>query len=107
MKLPPEIEKKLTPLPYDLERYFIIDERTILIKISDLRPVRSRSQGILNANKLMLEAFNGKRRKREPVSVRKTKENYYLIVDGNSTYFNAVFSSWPCLAAKVCRDVTD
>lgn len=90
----------LNPLPEDASRYFEITENASFLPLERLVPQRARRKGIVNANLYMFQAYNGECPKRVPIKVVKHDSNLYLIVDGNSTYANALVSGWktlPCI----------
>jgi hypothetical protein len=94
MKLPEEIRRQLSILPEDPERYFEIAPDTRLVPLSSLEPTRARPEGILNANRLMRAAYDATHPKRAPLSVDPLGDGRYRILDGNSTYANALHSGW-------------
>jgi len=77
--------------PNRLDRFFNIDEATVIVPSSWLRPTRKRSKGIANGFIYMRQAYKGIIPRRKPIFVRPNAEEIGLfdIVDGNSTYFVA------------------
>lgn len=76
---------------FDLESYNVTYVRCEHVWIS-----RARTVGILNANKLMLSAKNGTVPRRAPIQVKRheTKPDKFVVVDGNSTFINLIFSNY-------------
>jgi hypothetical protein len=74
--------------PNRLDRFFDIDDATIIKPICCLRPTRKRPNGIANGFIYMRQAYQGIIAKRKPISVRPNVEGKGLfdIMDGNSTY---------------------
>ena len=89
------------PLPFDLDRYFNRQPEAVEIDVACLKPMRARPQGIHNARRCMRLAYEGSMPKREPISVVRSGENTFVILDGNSTYAVAVSSNWPRIMAIV------
>jgi len=87
-------------LPFDHDKYFAIDERTTMIPLEDLVPIRARAQGISNAKKLMRRAYNGEVTRRAPITVRRDGTKF-VIVDGNSTFAVAKQAGWKDIPAHV------
>lgn len=81
-------------LPEDPWRYFKKVPGTILVDLKDLTPTRAREKGIANANMYMWQAYNGDTEKRKPISLKDNGDGTYTVLDGNSTYANAVASGW-------------
>ncbi|HEV7310123.1 hypothetical protein [Ensifer sp.] len=93
-----ELATLLSRLPDDPALYFDLGEPHVMIPIEHLVNARARERGIINANRHMLVAANGKA-KRKPLSVRPLENGLWLVVDGNSTLLNARHSKWrviPC-----------
>ena len=88
-------------LPDEWERYFEANGKPRLVPVADLRPSRSRQTGIRNANSFMLKAYAGDHPKRKPIKVREAEDCVFDILDGNSTYANAVISGWAHLPCSV------
>jgi hypothetical protein len=97
--LDPTVAAALKPLEYDRERYFLLEARTLTLPVSLLVASRARPDGIANANAKMREAYNGRRPRRRPITVRALANGRWLVIDGNSTFVNALHSGWrdlPC-----------
>lgn len=93
---------KLTRIPFNLELFFHLDSNTLILPMDSLRSLRCRPDGVLRGNRMMQEVLAGSRtEKRAPISVTLADDGKYTIVDGNSTYFNAIFSGWPSIAARI------
>ena len=90
-------------LPYDRARYFSDVETALSLPLSALVPGRARPDGISNAWRYMREAYEGRRRRRAPVSVRPTGNGLFVVVDGNSTVSVAALAGWPDVP---CRSVS-
>ncbi|WP_426289731.1 hypothetical protein ACN9MC_35085 (plasmid) [Ensifer adhaerens] len=96
-----EIAASLAWLPDDPSLYFDLREAHLLIPLAHLVNTRARERGIVNANRHMLAAANGRQEKRKPLTVRALGDELWLVVDGNSTLLNARHSNWraiPCSA---------
>lgn len=91
----------LNSLPDDPRRYFLEEDGTVDLLLTRLVPIRARPERIVNANKLMRQAYDGLIEKREAVLVRWIGKERYAIQDGNSTYANAVLSSWKSLPCRI------
>lgn len=87
----PEMAKRL---PEDPDKYFKRDERTVLLPLDQLDPIRAREKGIRNAAGFMEEARNGTKERRKPISVTKLPSGRYRINDGNSTFAVASKAGW-------------
>lgn len=96
----------MTKLPEDPWRYFKRSAGAVLLPLRMLTPSRARPQGIKNAGKFMLLAYEGKKAKREPISVRLEGAGKYTILDGNSTFANAVQNGWDRIPAVVEKNKT-
>ena len=81
-------------LPEDPWKYFQKVPGAFLVDIHSLTPSRARSRGIANAKVYMWAAYNGEMGKRDPLSLQDNGDGTYTILDGNSTYANAVASGW-------------
>jgi hypothetical protein len=95
----------LKKLPYGLDKYFIKTPNTKRLLMSTLQPTRARKEGVKNANKLMMDSYNGKVDRRKPISVKRVRGKYEII-DGNSTFANAKFSGWKFIYADVTKNPT-
>jgi len=82
-------------LPYEIERYFVLQPGAFLVPVRRLITTRRRPRGIAHAARLMRAAWDGQRPRRPPIRVRPYKECSFLIEDGNSTALNAIASAWP------------
>lgn len=94
-----EITASIARLPEDPSLYFDLREAHLLIPLVHLVNARARERGIVNANRHMLAAANGRQEKRKPLTVRALNNELWLVVDGNSTLLNARHSHWraiPC-----------
>jgi hypothetical protein len=94
-KLDALIHEALIVLPYNHDAYFILEEGHFLVSLSSLAASRARARGITGASRLMQQAAKGLRKKRLPIAVRAIPNFGFMVVDGNSTYLNAVISEWP------------
>lgn len=97
-----EVVEAARALPHAPERYFEIGN-SVLFPLAGLIHSRARPEGISNALKLMLSAYNGDQARRAPISIRRLDGQHHLILDGNSTAIVAVAAGWPvipCLIAK-------
>lgn len=93
------LEAQLSVLGDDPGSYFDLSVEHQMIDVANLIAIRARPNGIVNANKLMKLARIGEGSKRKPILVRPFDHNRWLVVDGNSTTINAIFSGWhylPC-----------
>ena len=92
-----EDSSKLTKLPEDTWKYFEKVPDTILVDIDKLVPTRSRPEGIIEANKRMQQLLS----RRKPLDLKDNGDGTYSILDGNSTYANALHSEWKELPGVV------
>ena len=109
------------PLPEDKESnvsmYFELTSTSKFVPLDSLTPIRARHFGIISGNRFLWLSYCGIGDKRDPVSVMwDEKTGKYIIVDGNSTFANAVASKWesiwvdefvPCNAVNTNALVTD
>lgn len=65
-----EIAASLAKLPDDPSLYFDLGGPYLLIELRRLVNARARDRGIVNANRHMLTAANGRQEKRKPLTVR-------------------------------------
>lgn len=91
-------------LPYAPNRYFEIDDLTVPLEVRKLILSRARPDGIANAARLMLAAYEGRHPKRSPISVQPLPDGRFLVRDGNSTVANAVVSGWRDVPCRVVDD---
>jgi hypothetical protein len=96
-----EVLESIETLPLQHDRYFVIGPAAIFPQISQLVFSRARPDGVANANTLMREAAAGHRDRRAPIRVRSLKDGRWLVIDGNSTAINALFSDWPDIPAEI------
>ena len=94
-----ELEGK--KLPHRLTKYFTKPKGTIEVEMSKITPIRARKEGIINAEKYMRLAYEGKQDKRKPITIYKTRNGRYKIHDGNSTYAVAKKNGWKTILAEV------
>lgn len=90
-------------LPEDPRRYFKMTFDTEMIPLSKLRPEHKRPSGIERARTAMRLAYDGKIGRRDPITVAKTTQGNYSIVDGNSTFAIAKENGWKKLPVIVRR----
>lgn len=95
VSLPKEIVSSARALEYAPHRYFKIEGAVKTVPIVNLTLTRMRPEGIANAVVLMRLAFQGRHDRRPPVRIRKSTENRFLVVDGNSTVAIAAAAGWP------------
>ena len=86
-------------LPESPWRYFNQPEGTFLVPVAALKPVRARPKGLANAGHFMRLAYDGAMERRQPISVEQLDSDTWRVLDGNSTYANAVASGWMYLPA--------
>ena len=85
----------LNRLPEAINQYFLEVPGAQLVGTSTLLPTRARPQGVRNANALMLDARAGRISRRKPIAIsRDVVFDRRLVVDGNSTLLNAIYSGW-------------
>jgi ppGpp synthetase/RelA/SpoT-type nucleotidyltranferase len=99
-QLKAEVAASLRRLPEGLDRYFIRTPNSREFDLHSLVATRARDKGVSNANELMILASEGKTAKREPIKVRPLGSQF-VVVDGNSTFVNAVFSGWPVILGEL------
>ena len=91
--------KDLKPLPYDLDRYFVKTDTSVEIPLTEIVP--GEPHAVAAANRYMLEAYNGERDRRAPITLVRRERGGYKPVDGNSTLANAIASGWPTIYAEI------
>jgi len=89
-------------LPFAPDRYFVGGED---VPLRLLDATRAREKGIHNARVFMWRSYNGEFARRKPISIRPTGGGRFEVLDGNSTYANAVASRWPSIRAEIVEDV--
>ena len=82
------------PLPDDPSKFFKRTSDMIVVDLPKLVPIHARDKGIVNANRRMWLAYWGEMPKRDPLYLRQSSTGTYIVIDGNSTYFNAKRSGW-------------
>lgn len=99
------LERKLGILDKPLAKYFIIRDKDVTIPIAELIATRARIDGIVNSFSKMREASNGVRQKRTALTVcYDVTKKKFLIRDGNSTYFNLLFSGFDSVICRLSND---
>jgi hypothetical protein len=89
----------LLALTDDLDLYFTHEGAT-RVPTSALIPTRARPKGVRNANALMLKASQGEIPLRKPIAISSARvKGRRLIISGNATYLNAIFSGWTSVYA--------
>lgn len=89
-------------LPFAPDRYFV-GGKNVPLRLLDA--TRAREKGIHNARVFMWKAYVGEAERRKPISIRPTGDGRFEVLDGNSTYANAVASRWPSIRAEVVDGV--
>lgn len=90
--------------PYGHHLYFELSGDFVLCPVQNLIATRARPEGIVNASKLMKQAACGQQPKRAPITVDKWRELNLIVLDGNSTFLNALYSGWadiPCTIRNI------
>lgn len=87
-------------LPEAPWRYFIPTSKVQLLPLNKLKMTRARPEGIVEAARLMEQAYRGEVERRQPIQVR-AEGDYYLVLDGNSTTAVARQNGWGKIAAEV------
>lgn len=105
--VPSDILAQLEVLIEEPSRYFRITDDAVMIPVGRLVPTRARRGGILSANRYMRASWEGKHDRRKPITVREGSDGTYLILDGNSTYANAVHSGWTVLPCTIVTDAEE
>ena len=98
--VPDEVIGQLTILPLDHAAYFDLSLPHQLVPLSALVASRARATGIVNANVYMRRASQGEMAPRVPISIQPIKAGKVVVLDGNSTFLNALFSGWPDIPCK-------
>ena len=103
---PVEEKTELIKLPEDTWKYFNKVPNTILVDVSKLSPSKDindqiNRKPIEKANRFMELAYRGENDKRNPIDLKDNGDGTYTILDGNSTYANAVDSEWKKLPGVV------
>ena len=89
-------------LPFAPNKYFT-GGKDVPLRLLDA--TRAREKGVHNARVFMWKAYVGEAERRKPISLRPTDDGRFEVLDGNSTYANAVASHWPSIRAEVVEDV--
>ncbi len=88
-------------LPYNLKKYFKKTRKSQKIQISQLKTIRAREIGIENAKKYMRLAYEGKGKRRKPISLKDNLDGTYTVLDGNSTTYVAKENNWKYIIAEI------
>lgn len=88
-------------LPYDPGRYFTGVSDSTALPLAVLVRSRARPEGIENARRYMVEAYEGTRGKRAPIAVQPLEDGRFLVTDGNSTLTVAILAGWPDVPCRV------
>ncbi|MBO9101111.1 MULTISPECIES: hypothetical protein [unclassified Rhizobium] len=91
---------KLTKLPYGHVDYFKMEQNHVLMPIRRLLSTRARADGVPNACGYMKQAAAGEIEKREPVVIER-RGGSTVVVEGNSTFINALYSGWPDIPCRL------
>lgn len=97
--LPPGLTAGLETLPFDHAAYFDLSMPHQVIPLDELVASRARHKGVANANMFMRQAAAGEIPRRPPISTERIGGRMVLVLDGNSTFINALWSGWsdiPC-----------
>lgn len=89
-------------LPFAPSKYFT-SGRNVPLRLLDA--TRAREKGIHNARVFMWRAYVGLVDRRKPISIRPKGDGRFEVLDGNSTYANALASGWPTIRAEIVEDV--
>lgn len=81
-------------LQEDPWKYFQKVPGVFLIPVSQLETIRARPKGIQNAEKYMLDAYNGEGKRRVPVLVEESPDGKFTVLNGNSTTAIAKKNGW-------------
>lgn len=93
------------PLPEDHERYFEMNDATVVPIDVISTPQDSQPNSIFEARKRMRRAASGKQPRRAPLSVTEVSPGHYSIVDGKATFAVARQESWTTVPiAVIVRD---
>jgi predicted RNA binding protein YcfA (HicA-like mRNA interferase family) len=104
------------PLPDSPWRYFIKTPTTVLVSLKKctgqppydrtcMTPIRARVTGIAHANQYMRAAYDGTGKKRKPISVRWNIDGSFTVLDGNSTFANALANHWKKIPVEIDEPV--
>lgn len=89
-------------LPDEPEKFFNMEaEGAVSVPMDRLVPVRARPKGVLNANKFMMDAYEGTAAVRKPLDLKANKDGTFTVLDGNSTFANAARSGWSHIVGRV------
>lgn len=80
-------------------KYFNRVPGAFLVPLKDLETIRARPKGIANAEKYMQIAYEGKGKRRDPISVSKLEHGKWRVEDGNSTTNIARKHGWKYIPA--------
>ena len=89
-------------LPFDLDRYFNRTPNAIEVPLTEIVP--GTPHAIEAAGRFMRQAYDGKRSKRDPITLIPRERGGYKCKDGNSTLANAIANQWPTILAVVEND---
>ena len=91
-------------LAYDHSKYFKNIKGSTLVPLNKLQSLESMAdKGIKNAKTFMEESAAGRKEKSDPISVKKNRDGTYTIVDGNSTFNNALRSNWKDIPVNIIK----
>lgn len=101
MVLDEKVSVKLLKLRFAPQRIFQLPDEAVFVSVTRLELGRCRPKGVVNANGLMMQAYRGEIAKRVPISVRPLGRGRFLVLDGNSSAVNCLFSGWSALPVTI------
>jgi hypothetical protein len=99
-----EVVRLSEQLPYAPDRYFVIDDETVVLPTSRLLNSRIREKGVEHAVELMRLAHQGMQARRAPVTVTVCRDGRFLVLDGNSTVVIAKAAGWDDIPCRVLAE---
>ncbi len=102
--LPREVIAAASELSEDTWRYFNRVDDALMLDVGNLVQHHVRWDGVERAIGLMRDAYEGRTKRRAPLTVRALEGGRYCVLDGNSTLTVAIAAGWsvvPCLPKAV------
>ena len=95
------VKEKIEP---DWRPYMVLEEGDVLVPVADIRTVKVRPKGVVNAIPFMEQGARGEIPKRGALLLRADEDGGFTVRDGNSTYTIAEAAGWSEMPSKIITD---
>lgn len=95
------VKEKIEP---DWRPYMVLEEGDVLVPVADIRTVKVRPKGVVNAIPFMEKGARGEIPKRGALLLRADEDGGFTVRDGNSTYTIAQAAGWSEMPSKIITD---